>query len=185
MKQLRNLNFSSFPAGFFSRTADLHPRVPRPPVPHQHVLPRQDHRRAAAVYGRADNFHQHRLPNGRFARRVRLFCHRLRHCVTRGKRGDIVRILDILCQQLDFDGTVRRPARHNPISDFRRLFPQRGLGAIVLRVAVLFVLVPLWKRSAAHQSVDGSDRHRLHALEHDLPIERKNYLGNAQLRSGE
>lgn len=108
----------------------------------------------------------------------------MRRCVTGRQRVDLVRISHFMRQLIHLDGSERRPTGHHSIFDFRRIFPQLGLGAVVLRLAIVPVVVPIRQRSPVDQSVDGRDRHNLHTIQHYLSDERQSHFGNSQLQSG-
>lgn len=181
----RSENWFDFFLGFRSRTSDLHSRVTRPSLSNQHLLFGKNDRWTAAVPSRAHHLHLDCLPNDRPAWRTYSVCQSRWDCVARRKCLNIVRLPHLVCELIHFHGFECWTPSHHSVFDIRRLFPQLRVGAGVFWVAIVPFVVPLWKWGAFGQSMGRRRRHYMHALQHNMPIEWKSYLGHAKLQSSE
>lgn len=169
--------------GLLRRTARLSARVAVQSVPHRHLLPGQNRGRAAAVRHHTDHLHHHHLSDDRAAAGLWGVRHRNgagdagRQCV------HLVWLLHLVRQLVDFDGAVDWAAHHYSVSAVRRVLPERGLGAGVLRVAVVSVVVPVRQRGPADQPVGdaGGGPDCVHAAECDVSGVRARDPGDAEL----
>lgn len=141
----------TFPStGFLSRITNLHSRITWSTLPDQHVLFGKNHRRTSIVHGGSPYIHVDCLSHDRTPSRLSLFCHGCICCVTRGQCVNLIRILNFVRQFIDFNGVEHWPTRHYSLFDFRWIFPQLGFGSIILHMAFLSLVVPIWQWSFDH-----------------------------------
>lgn len=173
-------------SGILHRATCIFTRITKQTLPNWHVLLGKIISRISTVSLSAIRIHFDCLSDGRPANDFHALSGSLIYRCVGGECGHVVRVLYLVRQLVRIDGAQSRTTGHHSISVVWWFLLECWLRAAILQMAVVFVLVPLWQRSAAHQPVGRcrTRRNCVHPIEHHVSSQWACGSRNAQFQWG-